>query len=96
MLEVYPREKGAKIVRGINAILGNHVFPHVARHELEKNLRIGRMYSERKRIVHEGRSFVDVEDNDFRASLERLGLIAGTLLRLLCGMPPGDELQQFM
>ena len=54
------------------------------------------MYSERKRIVHEGRSFVDVDDNEFRASLERLGLIAATLLRLLCGMPPGDDLQQFM
>ena len=96
VLEVYPREKGANIIRDINTVLGNHVFPRVARHELEKNLRIGRMYSERKRIVHEGRSFVDVDDNDFRASLERLGLIAGTLLRLLCGIPPGDDLQEFM
>lgn len=96
VLEIFPGQGNTKIVRSVKQILSDQVCSQLSPQEVEDKLRIGRIYGERKRIVHEGRAFVDFDDQPFQELLKRLRVIASVCLRLLCGLPPGDDLEEFM
>ncbi len=96
VLEIYPRKKGTDVVATIKQILKDEVFPNLSMQRLGQDLQISSIYRERIQIVHKGKAFVDIEDKNFQMCLDRLGAIATVCLRLLGGLPPGDDLQQFM
>ena len=96
VLEIYPGRGKSNIVKNIRRVLRERACPHLDVQTLEEKLAIGRIYGERKRIVHEGRAFVPINDRDFESCLERLRAIATVCLRLLGGLPPGGDLQQFV
>ena len=96
VLEIYPGEGATNIVRNIKRVLREQVCPQLNAQEVEDKLGIGRIYGELKRIVHEGRAFVALDDKHFRGCLERLQAITTVCIRLLCGLPPGNGLQQFI
>ena len=96
VLEVYPGEGERNIVWNIKHVLRMQVFPHLSKQKLEEGLRIGPIYQERKGIVHEGKAFVSHEDKHFSECLERLRAVATTCLRLLGGLPLGDDLDPYL
>ena len=96
VLEIFPGKGESNIVRNIRQVLLNRVCPHLEPQVLEDKLRIGHIYGERKRIVHDGRAFVAFDDSYFQGCLERLSAIATVSLRLLGGFPPGDDLEQYI
>ena len=96
VLEIFPGQGTTNIVKSIKQVLSDQACSQLSPQEMEDKLRIGRIYGERKRIVHEGRAFVDSDDQPFQELLKRLQAIASVCLRLLCGLPPGDDLQEFI
>ena len=94
-LEIFPGQGATNIVRSIKQVLSDQVCSQLSPQEVEDKLRIGRIYGERKRIVHEGRAFVAFDDQQFQELLMRLQAITTVCLRLLCGLPLGDDLQEF-
>lgn len=96
VLEIYPGKGESNIVQNVTQVLRNRVCPHLEPQILKEELRIGRIYGERKRIVHDGRAFVAFDDAYFQDCLERLHAIATVSLRLLGGLPPGDDLKQYV
>ena len=89
VLEIYPGKGESSIVRNVTQVLRNGVCPELEPQILQEKLRIGRIYGERKRIVHDGRAFVAFDDEYFQGCLERLRAIATVSLRLLGGLPVG-------
>ena len=96
VLEIYPGKGESSIVRNVTQVLRNGVYPELAPQTLQEKLRIGRIYGERKRIVHDGRAFVAFDNAYFQGCLERLRAIATVSLCLLGGLPVGDDLEQYV
>ena len=95
VLEIFPGQGTTNIVRSVKRVLSEQVCSQLSPQEVGDKLRIGRIYGERKRIVHEGRAFVAFDDQQFQELLKRLQAITAVCLRLLCGLPPGDDLQEY-
>ena len=96
VLEIYPGSKNTGIVNNLSRVLREKVYPQLSPQDIKDMLLIGHMYGERKRIVHEGRAFVAFDDQQFQGLLSRLQAITTTCVRLLCGLQPGDNLQEFV
>ena len=96
VLEIFPGQGTTNIVRSITQVLSDQVCSQLSPQEVGDKLRIGRIYGERKRIVHEGRAFVAFDDQQFQELLKRLQAIAAVCLRLLCGLAPSEDLQEFI
>ena len=96
VLEIYPRSGKTNIVKTIKRVLKENVCPQLSEEEIEDKLRIGRIYGERKRIVHRGIAFASVDDKQFQELLDRLRAITTTCVRLLCGLQPGETLKEFV
>ena len=96
VLEIYPGKGESKIVKNVTQVLRDGVCPHLEPQIVREKLWIGRLYGERKRIVHDGRAFVAFDNEYFQGCLERLRAIATVSLRLLGGFSPGDDLKQYL
>ena len=46
--------------------------------------------------MHEGRAFIAFDDRSFGERLETLRVVVTVCLRLMAGLPPGGELQQYI
>ena len=96
VLEIYPGKGESKIVKNVTQVVRDGVCPHLELQVVREKLWIGRIYGERKRIVHDGRAFVAFDNAYFQGCLDRLRAIATVSLRLLGGFSPGDDLKQYL
>lgn len=96
VVEVYPGEGHPKTVRRIRDVLAGELFTDRDAGDLKQLLRLGHIYELRKQIVHQGRAFAGISDGDFGDLLDRLQAIATVCLRLLAGLPPGDDLDKYL
>ncbi len=97
VLEVYPAKARTKVVNYTIDLIKERVYPHKDRQDVKSMLEIGQMSSARDRIVHSGQAFVeDSERKVFDERLKKLRATTTVCLRLLAGIPHGDDLDQFM
>lgn len=96
VVEVYPGEGQPNTVKRIRDVLAGELFTDRDTGDVKQLLRLGHIYELRKQIVHQGRAFAGISDGDFGDLLDRLQAIATVCLRLLAGLPPGDDLDKYL
>ncbi|WP_131655507.1 HEPN domain-containing protein [Methylocucumis oryzae] len=96
VLEVFPAQETTDVPRSVVNFLHANVYPDVVPTQLKSAIGIGRIFGTRSRIVHDGLAFVSDLDFEFKAQLRQLRAIAATCLRLLCGLPAGDDLDLYV
>ena len=96
VLEIYPA-MGRKVSNTTSRFLSERLYQDLSSHEIKERTKLGRIEGLRDGIVHKGIAFVAAaEEERFSGYLQRLEAIATTCLRILAGMPPGDELDKYV
>ena len=97
VLEIFTATEGRNVPREASESLRERVYPDLSSQEIKGKTKIGRIYGERSDIVHKGKAFVAAgEDERYSDYLNRLEAVATTCLRILAGMPAGDELDKYV
>ena len=97
VLEIFTATEGRNVPKEASESLRERLYPDLSSQEIKGKTKIGRIYGERSDIVHKGKAFVAAgEDERYSDYLNRLEAIATTCLRILAGMPPGDELDKYV
>jgi hypothetical protein len=103
VLEIYPagkqrkQPKRPKVANIASKFLREHLYQDLSDEQIKKKAKIGHIGGLRDDIVHQGWAFVKREkEEEFSDHLERLETIAATCLRILAGMPPGDDLNKYV
>jgi hypothetical protein len=97
VLEIYPAKGTIHVARETANLLQMSIYVKMNASEIKTKLELGPMHTMRGKIVHTGQAFVeDSERSIFERRLEKLRATATVCLRLLAGMSPGDDLEQFI
>ena len=100
VLEIYPagkQPKRPKVANMASKFLREHLYQDLSDEQIKEKAKIGHIEGLRGDIVHQGWAFVKREKEDeFSDHLERLETIAATCLRILAGMPAGDDLDKYV
>lgn len=97
VLEIYPAMGKRKVSNTTSRFLSERLYRDLSRQEIKEKTKLGRIEGVRDGIVHKGKAFVGpTEEEPFSGYLQRLEAIAATCLRMLAGMPPGDELDKYI
>jgi hypothetical protein len=97
VLEIYPAKGRTKVANHTRDLLHSRLYSGRNPQEIKDRLELGQMSSTRDKIVHEGQAFVkESEQSIFEQRLKKLRAIAAVCLRLLGGLPPGDDLERFI
>jgi hypothetical protein len=95
-LEIFPAE-GNRVVAAVRDLIAREVYPPVDARVLAERLGLGRIHGLRSKIVHHGFSHVDIPaDPEFDAALARLEAVTTVCMRILAGLPPGNELDKWV
>jgi hypothetical protein len=96
-LEVFPTMSRADVPNRVAQYLAAQLYSEFDWKVVKRRLDLGRIAGFRAEIVHRGRASVDQSE---RASVlsyvERLRAMSRTCLRLLAGLPPGDDLDRYV
>ena len=97
-LEVFPTAPGSSdVVRGVRDLVHSLLGAGLDARQVTELTGIGRICGLREKIVHDGLATVDyLRDADFRLRLAQLGALVRFCLRVLAGLPPGDELDKYL
>ena len=97
VLEIYPAEGKKKVPQITSELIASGVYPDLTAQAVKGKLKLGRIHGARSDIVHHGKAFIKSdEEKRFSDQLERLEAVAVVCLRLLLGLPPGDELDRYV
>ena len=97
VLEIYPAKGTVHVARETANLLQLSIYVKMNASEIKTKLELGPMHRMRGKIVHTGQAFVeDSERSIFERRLEKLRATATVCLRLLAGISPGDDLEQFI
>jgi len=97
VLEIYPAMGKRKVSNTTSRFLSERLYRDLSRQEIKEKTKLGRIEGVRDGIVHKGKAFVGpTEEEPFSGYIQRLEVIAATCLRMLAGMPPGDELDKYV
>jgi len=97
VLEIYPAMGKRNVANAVSQLLHGWLYQDLTSREIKDNTDMGRIEGERGRIVHRGKAFVTPDEEErYSDYLERLQATAATCLRILAGMPPGDELDKYV
>jgi hypothetical protein len=99
-LEIHPTGDDSDVPRRVTDYLLPRVGKGLDRATFKERLRLSganSLVDLRNRIVHQGVAHVPRDElNAWMKGLQRLEAIAATCLRLLGGLPPGDDLKTFL
>ena len=94
VLEIYPANGRLKVANTVSRFLRDQLYKDLGGEEKTK---IGQIEGLRGDIVHQGQAFVPPrKEKEFSDHLERLETVAATCLRILAGMPPGEDLDKYV
>ena len=98
VLEVYPSVKGTDVPGDVARFLAERVYPSLSASEVKARLNLGPICWFRGQIVHEGTATVGTFEewrkvNDYA---QRLRATARTCLRVLAGLSPGSDLDEYI
>jgi hypothetical protein len=97
VMEIYPAMGKRNVANVVSQLLHDWLYQDLTSREIKDNTNMGRIEGERGRIVHRGKAFVSSDEEErYSDYLERLQATAATCLRILAGMPPGDELDKYV
>jgi hypothetical protein len=97
VLEIYPGEGTSDIPAATSAFLATSLPGGRSASSIKARLGLGRTAGLRSRIIHDGKAFVDEnEEADFGHRLDVLQAIATTCLRGLAGLEPGHDLDPYL
>ncbi len=97
VLEIYPAKGTTHVARETANLLQQKIYKNMNSSDVKNKLGLGHMHSMRGKIVHAGQAFVeDAEWGIFEQRLEKLRATTTVCLRLLGGLPPGDDLERFI
>ena len=96
VLEVHPCA-GTTDIPGATARYLGTAFPDLTPKNIKAALQLGPAFSFRSRIVHDGLALVPAADDaKFNELYDRLRAAAQAVLRILAGLPAGEELQTYL
>lgn len=98
VLEVYPSVAGTDVPGDLSRFLAARVYQSLSASEVKTRLNLGRICSFRGHIVHDGKAILETFEewqmvNDYA---QRLRASARTCLRVLAGLDPGSELDEYI
>ena len=98
VLEVYPTVKGNDVPGDVSRFLAERVYSSLSASEVKTRLKLGPICSFRGLIVHEGKASVESFDEWQKVIdyAQRLRATARTCLRVLAGLNPGSELDEYI
>ena len=97
VLEIYPALGQRYVANRAGEFLSQRLYKDLSREQIKRKTKIGRIENLRGHILHKGKAFVDPEEQEeFFDCLDRLETIAATCLRILAGMPAGDDLDKYV
>lgn len=97
VLEIYPAMGKRKVSSTVGRFLSERLYKDLTGQEVKERTRLGHIEDLRGGIVHKGEAFVaPAKEERFSDGLQRLEDIAATCLRMLAGMPAGNELDKYI
>ena len=97
VLEVFPAQGTTNVVARTSAFLHSSLYEHLTLEHVRSNLMLGRIYRVRGEVVHDGKAFVTPDEEEyFEDQLKRLEATCATCLRLLIGIDPGHDLDEYI
>ena len=96
VLEIYPA-MGRKVSDTTSRFLSERLYRGLSAPQIKEKTKIGHIEGLRGRIVHQGEAFVKPEEEEHVSDcVDRLQTIAAMCLRILAGMPAGDDLDKYL
>ena len=97
VVEIYPAKGQRNVSKAASNLLRAKLYQDLSDQQVKEKTKIGQIEGLRGDIVHQGKAFVQPqEEEEILDYVDRLETIAATCLRILAGMPPGDDLDKYV
>lgn len=97
VLEIYPAQGFMEVSDRTCELLSDRVYDDLTAQDIKSKTDIGRIEGMHGRIVHQGKAFVAPNEmNEFSSHLDRLEAVCATCLRILAGIPAGEDLDKYV